>query len=85
MKVEFKCPECGSKYLEEVMTNITQSSWLTDLEVEDGIANCDYVISDMWDGDIARYQCWKCGHVLKIKNDEVNTLEGLALWFEENK
>jgi len=39
----------------------------------------------MWDGDIARYQCWKCGHVLKIKNDEVNTLEGLALWFEENK
>jgi len=85
MKIEFKCPECGSDGLEEVMVNVTSTSFVNDIEIEDGVINCDYDNVEVEDGEVDHYQCVDCGSFLKINGDVVKGLIGLALWFEKNQ
>ena len=85
MKVQFRCPKCGYTCLEEIMVNVTVISSVYDIDIEDGVADCDYDDVGHEDGEVDRYQCDCCGFVLKVNGDTVNDLEGLALWFEENQ
>ena len=85
MNVKFKCPICEGNCLEEVMINVTTTSFVNDISIEDGVVNCDYDNIGHEDGEVDRYQCSVCGFALKINGDTVNDLEGLAKWFKENQ
>ena len=57
----FKCPKCGCVVLEEVMTDVTQSSNILSVGKE-GEAEYGNASSD--GGVIDRIQCLECGHVI---------------------
>ena len=59
--VTFKCPECGSHRLEEVMTCVQVTTFVT-LILENG--DCEYGKQTNDDGEIERYQCVDCGFVI---------------------
>lgn len=70
MKVKFECPKCECDVLEEVMRNVTQSSTITD--AEDGILDYGNISTD--GGEVDRYQCVHCGHVIHGCEDKTLTL-----------
>ena len=84
MKVEFKCPKCGSSGLEEVMINVTTTSFVNDIEIEDGVANCEYDQVGLDDGEVDHYQCSECGYVLEVNGITIDNLESLAEWLEDH-
>ena len=63
--LKFECPECEGTTLEEITTGVTVRSRITDLQ-RDGFA--EYSEQDNEDGATERYQCARCGYVIK---DEV--------------
>lgn len=81
MRVDFKCPECGHPQLEEIMVEVTVASTVKDIVVEDGIANFEYDRQTNEDGEIERFQCVSCGHVLlDVDGEVVKDLEALAVY-----
>ena len=66
MKATFKCSECGSGVLEEILFNVVQTSTIQ--VIEDGAV--DYVENSIIteEGEVSRYQCSECGEVVKDKN-----------------
>jgi len=83
--VEFTCPKCGEIHLEEIMVDVTVTSMMSDLCIEDGFVNCRYIKQTNEDGIVDHYRCENCSYVLTINGDIVNDLEGLARWFVENE
>ena len=81
--LKFKCPKCSHTVLEEVLTDVVQSS-TCDCITEEGIV--DYGLVSYDGGNLDRYQCLNCGFVLK--NEEfkwpVSDDEELAKWLKEN-
>lgn len=64
MKVKFKCPECAGTGIEEVMVNVTQSSVVTDADqLDSGHVALEYELWDVDGGEVARYQCARCGFI----------------------
>ena len=55
---KFKCPKCGCNRLEEVMTDVVQSSVIS--IVGDG-GEADYENTSTDGGEVDRIQCLECG------------------------
>lgn len=74
--MKFKCRKCGHNRLEEVMTNVTQSTEIVGVDEDDlliyGNATTD-------GGELDRFQCGKCGAVIK----GVSSMDGLVAWLKE--
>lgn len=62
--LKFKCPECSGTLIEEIMTNVTVTSRLTDIQ-PDGFA--EYSNNDFSNGEVDHYQCSGCG--FKIEDE----------------
>ena len=72
MKIKFKCPKCGCKVIEEVQTNVTVASVVGNDVCFDGrnLELC-YGAQTNTDGEVDRYQCDNCGHVIAQDNLEL--------------
>ena len=64
---KFKCPKCGCNRLEEVMTDVVQSSVIA--VVEDGAADYENTSTD--GGVVDRIQCLECGKVVASDYEEL--------------
>ena len=60
--LKFKCSNCGSKVLEEVMVDVVMSSVIKKIYKE-GDLEYDSNI-ETHDGEVDRYQCENCGKVI---------------------
>ena len=69
--LRFKCPQCSSERLEEVMTDVTVASMIDGVEElsgdigEDNLLDVHYGDATNDGGEVACYQCVDCGTVLK--------------------
>ena len=83
--VQFTCPTCGQHRLEEVMSEVTVASVVTQITIDDGVANFEYGEQSNEGGKVERFQCIECGYVLEL--DGVPITDGttqLAEWFERH-
>ena len=71
----FTCPKCGCHHLDEVMANVTVTTPVTEVRVDDGEDDDDaldlpvatdynYAGATNEDGEVLRYQCGMCGEVI---------------------
>lgn len=78
--MKFKCPECDSNQLEEVMIDVVQSSIISEIDSEGYV---DYENTSTDGGEVDRYQCSKCGHLIKNEiGGKINDVEELAEWLK---
>jgi len=64
--MKFKCEKCGCDRLEEVLSDVTQSTEILDVledEIDYGNQSCD-------GGSLDRYQCLNCGKTLPCTSHE---------------
>lgn len=81
----FHCPKCGGATLEEILTNVTQSTSFQRVTCGDGIAEPDYQNTATEGGEINRYQCHACGFVLQNEHGPIiNDTQTLRQWLEKN-
>ena len=67
-RLKFICEKCGYDKLEEVMVNVTVSSEINTVELDGGFVDLDYGETENCDGEVVRYQCSKCGVIIKDDN-----------------
>lgn len=70
--MNYICPNCGGTRLEEIMTGVTLSSEITNVDSGD-IEYQDPPGSAGDSGQVDRYQCVNCGDMVKDENGEVIT------------
>ena len=84
MNYNFKCKRCGHYEIEEVVTDVTVSSVITNISLpedyneDDSFVEFDIEYGDCPEnsgGEFSRYQCSKCGTVISEK-DIVKMLKG---------
>jgi len=76
MLIQFVCPHCGGKKLEEIMTDVTVASVIGSIGEAGDLV---YGHQTHEDGMVLRYQCMQCGESVKDSNDDdVVTSEHLA-------
>jgi len=68
---KFKCEKCGSRIVEEVMVNVTQTTHIEGVD-EDGLLM--FGCSETDGGKISCYQCLECGKVIRDENDKPITV-----------
>ena len=82
--MKFKCRKCGATQLEEVMTDVVQSSSIVGIEEDCG--EVVYGNSSSDGGELARYQCMECGDIIKDKQGQTITdPKALIAWLRKNK
>ena len=83
----FECPDCKCDYLEEIQTGVVLCSPLTDLHEDDGFVEAEYNVNVGWDGGVVdRYQCSRCGWVIKdFFGDNITNPDDLFVWLIEYK
>ena len=82
MSLKFNCSKCGCEELEIVQTDVVLSSKVVDID-EKGYFEFEQI--DCEGGNIDRYQCFKCGLVLKDDQGKVlTTEEQIVEWVREN-
>jgi hypothetical protein len=65
MQLQFTCPKCGAHKFEEIMVNVTVSSEIATVEVEDGeVIEVNYEDQTNEGGEVDRYQCAECGETI---------------------
>ena len=69
--LKFKCPKCGFNRMEEVMTGVTVSTIINDLGIEDEFIDCNYGNASNDGGEVDRYQCVSCGHVVATNEEDL--------------
>ena len=78
--LKFKCPKCKNNQIEEVMTDVVQSSTIDYIDSEGYV---DYENISTEGGEVDRYQCGKCGYVIKNEiGGKINDAEELAEWLK---
>ena len=78
--LKFKCPKCNHNQLEEVMIDVVQSSTIDNID-EEGYVDYEHTSSE--GGEVDRYQCAKCGYVLKNEiGGKIDTPEELVEWLK---
>lgn len=83
--VNFKCPECGSDFLEELTQGCTLVNRIKDIASNDGEADAEYEQVDILGDDASTlcFQCGKCGMVLKNHDNVTLTqLVDVVEWIE---
>lgn len=70
----FTCPSCGSHRLEEVLTDVVESSEVTDLAGDQDDIYLEYGNTSTDGGQVDRYQCLDCGHVVARSVEEPREL-----------
>ena len=81
----FKCPACGSDTFEEILVNVIQATTFKQVCVEEDETEPTYLESSTEGGDLDRYQCLNCGHVLKNPDGKkVENSNELRAWMEAN-
>ena len=81
MSLKFKCPSCGSEKLEVIQTDVVITSEILDID-EEGCFEFDLTDSD--GGNVDRFQCQKCGYVLKDESGEpITTNEDVVEWVKK--
>jgi transcription elongation factor Elf1 len=80
MKVDkvFTCPQCGGHRLEEVMVGVISYSEVTDIEQTDTGLACEYGETTHDEGELARFQCLDCRHVVAESEDDLAEFLKLA-------
>ena len=72
---KWKCPNCGESRIEEILINAVVASEVTD--VPGDCLDLFYGKQTTEDGEVERYQCMTCGHVIASSSKEVvETLGG---------
>jgi len=78
MKINFKCDVCEHAVIEEVLTEVTQYSIVSDLEeLPDGSVAIDYGDTNTEFGEVSHYQCLNCGKTLTDHGSPISTPEDL--------
>ena len=79
--MNFKCPNCNSSRLEEVMRDVVVSSEVLKVRSEGDIL---YGNQSNEDGVVDCYQCMNCGEILKDEYDmNINHFEELHAWLKK--
>jgi len=66
---QFTCPDCGSHRLEEILTDVILTTEIIDVGPGGDLEYADGGQGD--EGEVDRYQCLDCGHVIPdAKNSE---------------
>jgi len=82
MSLKFKCPSCDSEDLEVVQTDVVMTSKVVDID-EDACLGYDLI--DFDGGSVDRFQCHKCGYVIKDKYDEnITADEDVVEWIKDD-
>jgi len=68
----FTCVNCGCHCLEEIQVNITVSTTINKIDLDEDVEYGNSV--ENHGGDLQRIQCWNCG---KILAEEDNSPEGM--------
>jgi len=81
MGLTFNCPRCDSDTLEEIMSDVTVASVITDIN-DDG--DIEYGVQTNEDGTVDRYQCVSCGFSPKWdgEGNEISEPDQLSLWLQ---
>jgi len=75
---QFTCKDCGSHRLEEIMTDVTMATEITDVGPGGDLEYANGGAGDS--GDVDRYQCLDCGHVVTDSSGQkVTDSEELAI------
>ncbi|MFA7219052.1 MAG: hypothetical protein WC119_00810 [Synergistaceae bacterium] len=72
--MQFVCKKCGGTRLEEVMVDVTVSSMITSIAIEDGEINLEYgeqSYENNEGGTVESYQCMDCGQVIARSQEEL--------------
>jgi len=77
--MEFKCPKCRGRRIEEIMDNVIVASVISDIH-ENG--DFDYGEQSNEDGSIIRYQCMDCGFIPDINGIYIDDPEDLVKWIK---
>jgi rubredoxin len=81
----FKCPQCGCATFEEILVNVTQSTAFERVNCDEDITEPDYQNTSTDGGEIDRYQCQRCGFILKDEQGQtIAATEGLRQWLDRN-
>ena len=82
MSLKFKCPKCDCEELEIVEVGVVMSSKVVNIDED---AYFEYEQIENMGGCTDRFQCFKCGYVLKDENDEAITIEeDIVEWVRKN-
>lgn len=66
-RIKFTCPKCGGHTIEEIMANVTVSSTVNSVSMDDGkYLEFDYSDQTNEGGEIDRYQCAQCGYCIAV-------------------
>ena len=87
--LKFKCPNCGYHRLTEVMANVTVSTELENLYINDPmVAEPEYGDNERHGGGyILRFQCSNCKWVFRKdgENNPITSYADLAIWLKKRK
>ena len=82
MPLKFKCPKCSHDELEIVEASAVMSSKVVNIDEE---CYFEYDLIECDGGCTDRFQCFKCGCVLKDENCEaITTNEEVVEWVKKN-
>ena len=81
-KINFNCSVCGHNKLEEILTGVTQSTLVTNIDEEGAV---DYGDCSFDGGDEVSFQCARCGDVIMGHNVKISDGEDLLEWLKENE
>lgn len=81
----FKCPQCGCPTFEEILVNVTQSTAFDRVNCDGDITEPDYQNTSTDGGEINRYQCQRCGSILKDEQGRtITSTQALRDWLDKN-
>jgi rubredoxin len=78
----FKCDCCGSHQLEEIMDNTHVRSQILSVDKETG--EIEYGEVENTDGEVVRYQCTNCGHVVAESQEALCVALGVGPLCQED-
>ena len=79
--MKFICPTCKSQRLEEVMTNVTVASQLTNISVT---GDHEYGEQTNEAGEVSQYQCMQCGFIVCNDSGPITDTVELGRWVKDN-
>ena len=83
--LNFTCPECGWKEIEEIRGCVTIVSLIRDVTMDDGeCLEFDYSETANEGGEIERYQCGHCGHCVAVAGSDIRKRLEENGWLVEN-